>query len=128
MKRFVSIFLSVVLVLTAFSVCISAFAEDVTSGSCGENATWSYDAETTNLTISRSGEMQEFCSAEYDFNTVVTSVIIEEGITAISECAFLQCESLVNVSLPNTLTKLYIEMPLSNASLWWKYTYRTVFQ
>lgn len=107
MKRFVSIFLSVALVLTAFGACFSAFAEDVTSGSCGENATWFYDAETTTLTISGSGEIQEFYANEYDFINDITNVIIEEGITAISEFAFLQCESLVNVSLPNTLTAIY---------------------
>ena len=40
-------------------MCMSVNAQE-TSGNCGENATWSYDADETTLTISGTGAMDDY--------------------------------------------------------------------
>lgn len=104
-----------------------------TSGSCGENVTWSINAGT--LTISGTGAMTDYESpsdqpwAELEF----TSLIIEDGvthignrafmsrddlesaicantITSIGESAFCQCNYLVSISLPANITEIPKQM------------------
>lgn len=90
-------------------------------GSCGENVTWQYDTETKVLIFSGTGEMDT--APLMDFSQDVKNVIVESGITNIkgfsypnmSYCsipntivnienfAFSECESLENISLPNSV-------------------------
>ncbi len=87
---------------------------NATSGTCGENATWTLEAGK--LIIAGFGPMA-------DYNTIyraagqvyapwygdlnpVTSVIVEEGITSIGNSAFMNCNQITNVSLPSTLTSI----------------------
>jgi hypothetical protein len=82
-------------------VCMSVNAQ-ATSGSCGDNATWSY--ESTTLTISGTGEMNDYAYGEApwfdDYAETMTSLIIEEGITSIGNNAFAGCEKLNSVQYP----------------------------
>ncbi len=97
------------------------------SGSCGENATWTYNNGV--LTISGSGEVAWEHEGEnglwtpwYDYRDAITSVIIENGITGFSdsvgntitgkpylyscnEYAFAYSK-MERVSLPESLVKL----------------------
>ena len=87
--------------------CVLAMPKSVmaaTSGSCGTNATWSYNDGT--LTISGTGEVDSIPWMD-TYKDSITKVVIEEGITAINEkSAFSQCDKLSSVSLPDSLTKL----------------------
>ena len=71
-----------------------------TEGQCGDNLTWSID-ENGVLTISGSGEM--YAGPFGDIKSMITSVVIEEGVTTIGNNAFQECNSLVALTLPDSL-------------------------
>ncbi|MBR1457665.1 MAG: leucine-rich repeat protein [Oscillospiraceae bacterium] len=89
--------------------------EDVpTSGTCGENVTWSLSADGT-LTISGTGEMKNYgvtttwgdeLAPWRQAKDRITSVIIENGVTHIGACAFLECFNLANVEIPNSIVSI----------------------
>lgn len=90
-----------------------------TSGQCGDNANWTLDENGT-LTISGTGDMWDFLPeslASYAmYGQQIISVVIEEGITGIGECAFIfpgngYDESqiggnLTEVTIPTSVTKI----------------------
>ena len=85
------------------SVCFSVNAQE-TSGSCGENATWTY--ESTTLTISGTGAMADYAYGEApwftDYAGTMTSLVISDGITSIGNNAFAGCEKLNSVQYPDS--------------------------
>ncbi|MGN0517073.1 leucine-rich repeat protein [Eubacterium sp.] len=106
MNKPVSLLLSISVIFSAMLCCLTANADEATQGSCGENTYWIYDAPSTTLTISGTGEMGEICFGEYEFGNEATKLVVEPGITSISTCAFDSCSALTDVSLPNTLTTI----------------------
>lgn len=85
-----------------------------TSGKCGENLNWTYDAATKKLTISGTGDMYEIAKDadtfwEYNYSYEpefwycdVQDIVVEEGVTGLPNFAFgwLQQKTL---QLPSTL-------------------------
>lgn len=94
-----------------FGVVISASAEILYSGSCGENVTYTVD-DKYNLVISGEGAMDDFAGALdknipwYDYHSQINKVYVEEGITSIGKAAFSRCHSLESVALPETLVSI----------------------
>ena len=80
-------------------------AEIVDSGTCGENLTWVLDSEGT-LTISGTGEMEDYNCPWVDQRSFIQAVIISEGVTSIGDTAFYQCSKLSSVSLPDSLESI----------------------
>ena len=87
----------------------------VQSGTCGDDLTWSLNTAGT-LTITGTGAMwdYEWCQ---DGDTVyssapwagleITDIALEEGITRIGDCAFLDCRTIfAPLSLPSTLQEI----------------------
>ncbi|MBQ4578908.1 MAG: leucine-rich repeat protein, partial [Clostridia bacterium] len=80
-----------------------------TSGTCGENLTWTLD-DAYVLTISGTGDMDDWNyigdipwnGHQYD----ITAVVIEEGVTSIGSIAFRDCYSLTSVSIPDSVTSI----------------------
>ncbi|MBQ8629943.1 MAG: leucine-rich repeat protein, partial [Prevotella sp.] len=70
--------------------------------SCGEAASYSFADGV--LTISGTGEVTSNKWKRYQ--NLITSVVIDEGITAIPYNAFLSCASLTSASIPTTLTAI----------------------
>lgn len=88
-------------ILFAAMVCASVHAQE-TSGSCGANATWAYDASKATLTISGTGAMYDY-DGEAPWSAYVESVKtveIEEGITSVGNNAFNGCTALKSVTFP----------------------------
>ena len=85
---------AVVLITTAaYNLIYTTAADGDKTGNCGENVTWSFDDSTGVLTISGTGDMYTkyvpYNQWEYyQYKDEITEVIVEEGITYISECAF----------------------------------------
>ena len=106
MKKVISLFLSVAMLLSIVSVVdFSAYA-DVQTGSCGDNVKYSLDTETGVLTISGTGEMTDSPFRQnFNFN-IIKSVIIKNGVTSISDYAFYSCSSLASVTIPNSVTNI----------------------
>lgn len=104
----------IVLGLIIFGITsTSNAAEIVESGKMGaecDNMTWTLDTDGV-LTISGTGEMGD----EFYWNDdpwyeegrgKVTKVIINEGVTSVSEYVFQDETNLTSVTLPSTLTKI----------------------
>ena len=87
-------------------------------GTCGPSLTW-HLSEKGILTISGTGSMSETDSWD---KQKIRSIILEEGVTSISDSAFSQCAQLESVSFPDTLTEIsaraFLNCPkLKNVSL-----------
>ncbi len=86
-----------------------------TSGTCGDNLTWTLKGGT--LTISGTGAMEDFPSA-YAMPWCgiagmgvpdVNCVIIDEGVTSIGACAFMYHNYITKVEIPESVTKIGAE-------------------
>ena len=79
-------------------------------GSCGENVSWVMSRDGV-LTISGTGAMTDYdydynSAPWYSFNTSITSVVVNEGVTSIGAYAFESCTNLEEISLPSSLTRI----------------------
>lgn len=85
-----------------------------TSGKCGDNLEWSFSGDT--LTIKGSGDMYEYpvygdpnssmCAPWYYLKRSIKNLVIEEGVTSISQCAFWECKALTSVTTPASLKEI----------------------
>ena len=105
-KLFVCLLALALLILPGLTVEAGA-AEIIDSGSCGDNVTWVLDSEGA-LTISGTGPMWIFEIGSYPWSTyfnTVTSLVIEKGVTSISDYAF--CGFLFyNIEIPDGVTRI----------------------
>lgn len=101
--------------LTDNSEVVLDFEATGHSGTCGDDLTWSLNTAGT-LTITGTGAMwdYEWCQ---DGDTVyssapwagleITDIALDEGITRIGNCAFLDCRTIfAPLSLPSTLQEI----------------------
>ncbi|MGN0542115.1 MAG: leucine-rich repeat protein [Acutalibacteraceae bacterium] len=82
-------------------------AEAATSGTCGENLTYSYNQSTDTLTITGYGDMYD----EYGFSYInegagPRNVVLPNGLTSIADGAFSGCIKLTNITIPNTVKRI----------------------
>ncbi len=95
------------------------------SGTCGENLTWTLTNEGV-LTISGEGAMYNFTiildllplravpmNEEAttpvpwsEYTTLITKVVVEDGVTSIGDNAFAACENLKEIEIPETVTAI----------------------
>ena len=98
MKRWMM--LTTLLILLAV-LPLRASAEGNLSGTCGENAVWSFDSQSNTLTISGQGAIRDDAQEEFaDFCGAVTKVVIEDGITSIGANALHNLIGAYEVVLP----------------------------
>lgn len=78
------------------------------TGTCGENVNWTYVEASQTLTISGTGAMTDYKYMESTpwkkVKKNIQTVIIENGVTSIGNCAFGLCSSLTSVTIPNSVT------------------------
>ena len=83
---------------------------DPISGDCGDGVTFYFDPDTRTLTVSGSGAMADYASADEtpwaEAAAWIEHVVVEDGVTAVGNCAFAGCESLLDVSLGAGLTRI----------------------
>ena len=102
--------LSMVLALSMLISFMPIIASAATSGTCGDNLTWTFDNGT--LTISGTGEMKNYSgnrnqSAPWHSNIKsIKSVVIEKGVTNIGDYAFSWCNSLTSITIPNSVISI----------------------
>ena len=112
MKKVISLFLSLTMLLSIVSVVdFSAFA-DVKTGWCGMKVTYSLDTSTGVLTISTTDNMLSqmfgFGPTDSPFykNPYIKSIIIESCVSSIGSYAFSGCTSLASVTIAGTVTSI----------------------
>ncbi len=124
LKRSLSFLLAITIIFSSAYVGLSEIdfgrlftvkAKAATSGTCGDNLTWTLDDEGV-LTISGTGAMADYsriyddghCSTVpwFSMRTKITKVIICNGVTSIGAVSFYDCSSLVSVTIPDSVTSI----------------------
>lgn len=81
---------------------------ELASGTCGENLTWVLEENGT-LTVSGAGEMYNYARDSEpwkDYQSSITTVYIENGVSSIGDCAFESCEALTDVTIADSVTSI----------------------
>ncbi len=82
----------------------SATMASAQTSNLGPNVKGVIEGET--LTISGTGNMNDYSSTSSSRFGNITEVIIEEGVTSIGDYVFCNCTSLTTVTIPNTVTSI----------------------
>lgn len=91
--------------------CVKPIYISQTSGKCGDNLTFVFDADTGTMTIQGTGAMYD-----YNWESTVTpwlgyadqikKVVLPSGLTALGKHAFDCCSSLTDINLPEGIPAL----------------------
>ena len=107
-RRILSLILSLAMLLSITAgLDFSAYALS-SSGSCGENVTYTFDSETGLLTISGSGAMTNYSSfgSPFSFQSGIKTIVINNGVTSICNYAFCFCTGLTSITIPDSVTSI----------------------
>ncbi len=114
LKKGIAVLLAI---LCAFNLAVVSFAEEtVTSGTCGENVTWSFDEASGTLKISGTGIVSDYSGWE-NLKDKITYIEIDDGIKVVVANAFADCSLVAGVTLPATLELVYTDAFLNCTSL-----------
>lgn len=108
MKRVLTFFLAIFLVLTCISPFALADTPNVMTFPCGKDLVGTLDFQTHTLTISGTGRMDfygEVRAPWFAYNSEISSVLIEEGVTTIEENAFLSIP-ITEIHLPASVERV----------------------
>ncbi len=92
-----------------FFAALAPKAKAATSGTCGDDLTWTFDESTGELVISGTGDMYDFGYGEspwYDYRSSIKTVIISDGVTSIGDYAFDNCYNLTSIIIPDGVTSI----------------------
>ena len=68
---------------------------------------WNFDEATGTLTLDGSGTMKEYTSAAeapwYSYRDSIAHLVVKSGVTSLSSYAFVDCQNLEDITLPDTL-------------------------
>ena len=106
-KRLLSILLAMTMLLTLLPAeALAQDASTLTSGTCGENLTWSYNDGV--LHIQGTGDMEDYHDKRPwdDFREQIHTVTIDNGVDSIGQKAFSDCTSLTSVAIPESVTSI----------------------
>ena len=120
--KILSVLLIIIMLFSTVPLTARGQEAELTRGSCGDSATYSFDELTGVLTISGSGEIAAKAfslnggKSDDDNNPLaskinplaskIRTVLIEDGITGIGVEAFRMCEKLRSVSIPDSVTRI----------------------
>ncbi|MBR6109567.1 MAG: leucine-rich repeat protein [Clostridia bacterium] len=110
-KRFSAVLIAAMMLMLA-AVPALAFGwspSEVVSGVCGENLTWTLNTDTGALTVSGTGEMDNYSGYNQPWGSYmssITSLTVEEGVSSIGKCAFYECSSLRSAVIGAGVTRI----------------------
>ena len=111
--RILLVMLVLCLTLSLLPGTVSA-ADILDSGKCGENVTWTLDADGT-LTISGTGDMYRFNGIGdspwpwWEQCDKITTGVICSGVTSVGQYLFADCINLTSVTIPDGVTSIELE-------------------
>lgn len=104
--RLLALLLAFVMTFSLLPTVTWAADNDCSAAGDG-SVTWSYDADTTTLTISGSGAMANYSSSRgtppWKSYSDMTKVVINEGVTHIGNYSFYNLSKIVSVTLPSSV-------------------------
>ena len=103
-RKLPSLFITFAMILSI----IPLYANAASGGSCGNDATWSLDANGL-LQITGTGETDNFTATGapwYAERNSVKAVSVAEGITSVGNNFFYDCSNLAAVTLPDSMEKI----------------------
>ena len=117
MKKFISLFLSLVMLLSIISgLTFNVYAATPTTGKCGENIIWKYNSTSKTLTLSGTGAIDSFTDDDFsnlerpwkNYIHEIEKVKIEEGITSIGDYTFkyIASNEIKNIEIPKSLISI----------------------
>ncbi len=98
------------LTMVVWLLCsITASAETVASGTCGDNLTWTLTDEGE-LIIEGTGAMTDYGSEGdvpwHDCKPSINDIIVKEGVISIGDYAFYECSNLTSITIPEDVTNI----------------------
>ena len=102
-RNYTKVTICILLLVTMISAC--AFASAESSGTWGDNLTWTMNDEGT-LTFSGSGAMAESYGDIPWHRDSVKALVLGNGITTVGESDFVVHQNLVSVTLPNSIVRI----------------------
>ena len=98
MKKYISVILSFILIVSCLSVTVLVFANDID---------YYYDESTSSLHITGSGSMtdypDEYSAPWLTYSQMAEKIIIEKGITSIGSNSFAGFRKVSSVEIPDTV-------------------------
>ncbi len=107
-KMMLTLVLTLSMILGVIPVSDMTEVYAASSGTCGENLTWTLDDEGV-LTISGTGDMMNYDDSgnEAPWNSyAIKQIVIDEGVTSIGDRAFSECENLTSIVIPDSVTSI----------------------
>ena len=120
-RRITALFLAMAILCTLLPMSLLSASAVETSGTCGENLTWSFDEDSGTLTISGEGKMTDY-STQFsysnrsitfittapwgDFINNLVAVVIDRGVMSIGANAFRGCRKLASITISNSVTSI----------------------
>lgn len=87
------------------SLTKAADTTETASGVCGDNLTWELDEDGC-LTVSGTGDMEDYCGSWSEYRSQICAVVIEDGVTSIGESAFSWCENIESVQIAGSVKQI----------------------
>lgn len=111
MKKVKRVLLALLVLLMSIScLLVTVSAEEIASGTCGDNLTWFVTSDGA-LYIRGTGVMYDYTynnSPWHNYNSDINKIVIGKGVTSIGQYAFYGCEAS-SVSIPNTVKSIGYE-------------------
>ena len=90
-------------------ICAGRFTSIIDEGKCGDNVYWTLDSEGT-IVINGEGAMYDYYylgnESPFSFKQSIKKVVIEDGVTAIGDCAFAFCDNLESITISNSVLSI----------------------
>ncbi len=104
MRKHRTMLLCLLLCTALLPVLLHTANADDTSGQCGDRLTWTLSNGV--LTITGTGDMWDFADEYpgwYSNRDLITTIVIDDGVTRIGTDAFCNCEYMSSITIPDSM-------------------------
>ncbi|MBR5516326.1 MAG: leucine-rich repeat protein [Clostridia bacterium] len=120
-NSFLSLILTVLVLIPLVSMMGVTVSAEVYSGACGDNLIWTLDTSTGVININGRGDMSDYTEISdtpwFSYRSYIKAVIVGNGVTSIGRNAFYGCGYIESVSFPESLVNIGADAFYSCSSL-----------